>query len=529
MQQAVRTAIPSRAAVRPAERGATPTGRQAAPDWTVIVPAIVTLAVMLWGITASAYWADEMDTVSAESRSLPQLVQLLGHVDAVHGLYYLLMWPVVQAAGPGEFATRLPSAVAMAAAAAGIAVIGRRLASRRAGLCAGLVFAAMPVISEQAHNARPYAMVTAVAVGAGWLLVRVADDPQWGWSAAYGGMLAVLGYLELDALLLVGAHALALRQLAQTDDPQTRRGTTRRWAAAAFAAALAVAPLVVFGWAQRGQISWIHRPGWADAGAMLASLGGGPLALAVAAWALAAAGSATALAARGCRGAPGWRLARLALPWLAIPPVVMLAVSQAMPVYNFRYVLFCVPALALLAGLGLAALGRVWRAGAAILILALAVPPQLTMRVPGTGMRQAASFLAAAERPGDAIVYPGADIPPWYLAYPAGFARLDNIGMARSPAASGRLYGVSVPLALLKQREQHARRIWVVQMGSWQNPAGYLSSGFRLRSAWQSDDGNLRIRLYQREPSAAPAGSAAHPRDQASGETPAHLPASIGT
>jgi len=159
--------------------------------------------------------------------------------------------------------------------------------------------------------------------------------------------------------------------------------------------------------------------------------------------------------------------------------------------------------------LGLAALGRVWRAGAVVLLLALAVPAQLAMRVPGTGLRQAASILAAAGRPGDAIVYPGTDIPPWYLAYPAGFARLDNIGMARSPAVSGRLYGVSVPLDLLKQREQHARRIWVVEMESWQDPARYLSSGFRLRHAWQLDHGRLRIWLYQREPLATPAGSAA--------------------
>src|SRR5215469_5757505 len=277
MQLGVRSAIPSRAAVQPAERSPTAPGPGAVPDWTVIAPAVVTLAVMLWGITAPAYWADEADTVSAESRSLPQLVRLLGHVDAVHGLYYLLEWPVVRVAGPGELATRLPSAVAMAAAAAGI---GRRLASRRTGLCAGLVFAAMPVIGEQGHNARPYAMVTAAAVAASWLLVRLAGDPRWRWFVAYGGMLAVLGYLELDALLLVGAHAVALRQLAQADDPHTRRGTSRRWTAAAFGAALAVAPLVVFGWAQRGQISWIHRPGWADAGAMLASLGGGPPALA---------------------------------------------------------------------------------------------------------------------------------------------------------------------------------------------------------------------------------------------------------
>src|SRR5262249_22003278 len=398
---------------------------------------------------------------------------------------------------------------AMAAAAAGIAAIGRRLASRRTGLCAGLVFAAMPVIGEQGHNARPYAMVTAAAVAASWLLVQLAGDPRWRWFVAYGGSLALLGYLELDALLLVGAHAVALRQLAQADDPQTRRGTSRRWTAAAFAAALAVAPLVVFGWAQREQISWIHRPGWADAGAMLASLGGGPPALAATLWALAAIGCATALAARAGRGEGGGRLARLPLPWLPPPPTAMLAISQAMPVYNFRYVEFCVPALALLAGLGLAALGRVWRAGAAILILALAVPAQLALRVPGTGLRQAASILAAAGRPGDAIVYPGTDIPPWYLAYPAGVARLDNIGMARSPAVAGRPAGVSVPLPLLQQRDQHAGRIWVVATERWQAPARYLSSGFRLRHAWRLDHGYLHIWLYRREPLATPAGSAA--------------------
>src|SRR5262249_448454 len=231
-----------------------------------------------------------------------------------------------------------------AAAAAGLAAIGRRLASRRTGLCAGLVLAAMPVIGGQGHNARPYAMVTAAAVAASWLLVRVAGDPRWRWFAAYGGVLAVLGYLELDALLLVGAHALALPQLAQADDPQARRGTGRRWAAAAFGAALAVAPLVGVRWAQRGQVPWIHRPGRAgrEGGGMVGGGGGGPLARAAAVWALAAIGCATALAtARGRRGAGGWRLARLALPWLAIPPVAMLAVSQAMPVYNFRYVVFC--------------------------------------------------------------------------------------------------------------------------------------------------------------------------------------------
>ena len=103
--------------------------------------------MMLWGLTASAYWGDEADTVSAVSRSLPQLLRMLRHVDAVHGLYYLTLWPVTRVLGTGEFATRLPSALAMAAAALGLAAIARRLASIRAALWAGLLFAAFPMIS----------------------------------------------------------------------------------------------------------------------------------------------------------------------------------------------------------------------------------------------------------------------------------------------------------------------------------------------------------------------------------------------
>lgn len=41
----------------------------------------------------------------------------------------------------------LPSEAAMAAAAFGVAAIGRRLRSRRAGLCAGLVFTALPMVT----------------------------------------------------------------------------------------------------------------------------------------------------------------------------------------------------------------------------------------------------------------------------------------------------------------------------------------------------------------------------------------------
>jgi mannosyltransferase len=94
-------------------------------DWTLAVPPIVTLAVMLRGITTPSCWHDESATLSTADRSIRQLPRMPGRVDAVHDFYYLLLWPVVYFAGTGELGIRLPSAVAVAGAPPGIAVIGR--------------------------------------------------------------------------------------------------------------------------------------------------------------------------------------------------------------------------------------------------------------------------------------------------------------------------------------------------------------------------------------------------------------------
>jgi hypothetical protein len=42
--------------------------RHRASGWVLAVPPAVTLAVMLWGITAPSYWRDESATLSATSR-----------------------------------------------------------------------------------------------------------------------------------------------------------------------------------------------------------------------------------------------------------------------------------------------------------------------------------------------------------------------------------------------------------------------------------------------------------------------------
>ena len=58
-------------------------------------------------------------------------------------------------------------------------------------------------------------------------------------------------------------------------------------------------------------------------------------------------------------------LPALCLPWLILPPAILLIGSLITPLYTLRYVLLCIPAIALLAGAGLAAIG--WIAGTAAL------------------------------------------------------------------------------------------------------------------------------------------------------------------
>ena len=342
------------------------------PPWSLIVGPAVTLAMMLWGVTAPAYWGDEADTVSAVSRSLPQLLRMLQHVDAVHGLYYLSLWPVARVLGTGEFATRLPSALAMAAAALGIAAIARRLVSARVALYAGLLFALFPMVSAQGHDARPYGMVTAAAVLASYVMIRAVDDPRRRWFAAYGVSLMLLGYLELFGLLLILAHGVTVAGLRRSGRPPAPGPVARRWLVTVLAAVIATVPLVAYGWQQRAQIAWIARPGWHDALSAVTSLAAGSTTLAVVVWLLAVLGGMLGgtpalplraglaqVAGRG-PGPPGTgrALTWLAVPWLAVPPAMLLAASQIKPVYNFRYLVFCLPAMALLAGAGLAVLAR---------------------------------------------------------------------------------------------------------------------------------------------------------------------------
>ena len=160
------------------------------PLWMRAVPPAATFALMLWRITTPSYWRDEGATLEAVRRPFGALIRMLGHTDAVHGAYYMIIWVVVRLGGSGEFITRLPSALAMAAAAAGVAGIGRRLVSPRAGLFAGLIRA-------HGDNIRMADAIVAAARRPGDAVLYASTGAR-NMAAAYPDGLAALRNIALD-------------------------------------------------------------------------------------------------------------------------------------------------------------------------------------------------------------------------------------------------------------------------------------------------------------------------------------------
>ncbi|MGD0062318.1 MAG: glycosyltransferase family 39 protein [Streptosporangiaceae bacterium] len=464
----------------------------------VAVPAVIALLVGGYEIGGPSLWRDEAYTRDAIGRSVGQMFALLGHTDAVHGAYYLLMHVIASAAGTSPTALRFPSLVAMVVATAFTAAIGRRAAllaqgpdpvgragrhvPALTGLLSGLVFATAPFMTYYAQMARSYAIVTMFATISSYLLLRAYPDGRWRWWAAYAAAVALTGLFNLFGLLILVAHGVTLL-LTKPDGPRGGSGAGRRigriplrWLAAGAAPLIVLGPLVAVSFRERAQIAWVSRPDASTIERLFENFAGSkglilPVAL------LVLAGIAVACLT------DNWRPLNpvaIALPWLTVPPFLLIAGSFVKPVYIERYVEFCLPALAILVAAGLVGLARTmagtalgrhrltWAPSALVglVLVALLIGPQQAIRQSAArpdNLRLASAIVAANEQPGDVVFYLPVDMHVIGTGYPAPFAKLRDIALATSPTASATLTGNEITSpAELKGRFTDVSRVWVV-------------------------------------------------------------------
>ncbi|GHH77084.1 hypothetical protein GCM10018781_49880 [Kitasatospora indigofera] len=405
---------PSRRAGRRARHGlraVPPRGLRALLRQVWVLPTLATLAAGLFRISNPVMWHDELATLTVIRRPTVAILAMLQNVDAVHGTYYLLLHYWILAFGESPAMLRLPTVLAMAAAAGCVALTGRRLFDARAGLVGGLVFALIPSVTRYGQEVRSYAFVVLAAAAALLLLLRALERPSLLRWFCYSLAVAAAAYLHLVSLTFLGAHALGVAMCWWRD-----RRNWRLPAGFVLAAGLGVAsayPLVKLGEVQvTRQLGWIAVP---KAGDLITIWGG------VFCGTLAAGG---VLLAGALAWGTGRRFGALLCSTAAVLPVVAIWVVSRVGETSYfipKYMFFVLPACAVLAGAGIAAVRPRGVAAALVALGLLASQDQIVMREPLShahylypepltlfvplDYRAAAKIIDAEYRPGDAAAY----------------------------------------------------------------------------------------------------------------------------
>ncbi|MFE3447614.1 glycosyltransferase family 39 protein [Nonomuraea sp. NPDC059194] len=418
--------------------------------------AIIAFCLGLWGLTGPSMWCDEIVTADLATRSMDEIMAVLAKVDAVHGLYYLIAKGLAELTGQaGEVVLRLPSMLAITAASAVLAGIGRRIAGPGVGLVAGVLFAALPMVSLYAHEARSYALVALLATVATWLLIRGIQDGGRRWFAGYAVALALMGLTNLIALLLVMAHGATLLWA------RPPRRAVLWWLAATTAGVLATLPLVLTAYQQKGAVAWIPVPTGAVLWDTVRDIAGSVL------------GTVVLVALIGMGAWSGRRrhlgIAAVVLPWALLPPLALVALSPVQSLFMPRYLFFCVPAWALAAAAGAVALRPAPRLAVLAALTALLVPANVAARAPGAkpmNVRAVAGVLNTHAQAGDLIVY----VPRWprlmWAAYPGPGSRLRDVTLESTARQTGTLVGADALKKDISARlASGGRRVWLVRLG----------------------------------------------------------------
>ena len=373
-------------------------------------------------LACKPFWFDECFSVELARIDWRNFLHLMWWREANMSFYYMLL-RVWLHLGQSPFFIRSLSAIISAATLPAIYWVAKLLYDRRAALIATALLALNAYSVRYSQEARSYALFLLLAtISSGFLIswtrksqldlrsqsATSTDQARRIWGYVLVNVLAA--YAHFYALLLLVAHWIALR-LASSGRGED--AASAQWRGTWRTIGLAVLPLLAFvGKTGAGPIRWIQRPGLRDVAEFFKYLSGGnnwilPLIVAISCIAALAPFGRTLWLRHASWEV--WRCQFLLL-WLLFPILLTIVLSFARPVFLPRYMIFCLPALLILAAAGLARLNR-WvlpPVMAAILLVSLqgtAFVYNHDLDTERDASGQATKFILDHTEPADAILF----------------------------------------------------------------------------------------------------------------------------
>jgi uncharacterized membrane protein len=467
---------------------------------------VLAFALAAYHLGAKSLGLDEAVSVAHAQLGLHGLWEVVSRVDPNMGLYYVLLHFWVQIFGNGEAAVRSLSVVLAACAVPVMIALGWRLFGRTVGLIAGLLLALNPYFLEYEQTARSYGLLVLLVLLSSYFFVRALERPT-------GATL--LGYVLCSVLAIYAQYFSAfvlLVQLLTLVAVSRRDAFTRPWVLAGATTTVLCVPEVVFALRKgTGGISWLPEPSLHGLLHLPVALAGGTilasplirqgtsatvshifiaagLILAVALMLLACWGFLRSVTTGRVRWQTGFVAA-----WLLAPVFLAFVISRlGQPIFETRYLIIALPALLLLAALGISELpSRGLGATALVALVALLVLGIRNWYAEPSyeAYREATRYVLSNERQDDgAVYYPLGTVSP-------GMSYYTQQAVAAGPAQVG--YSLQNGLRWRPTRLWLVIRANEVETETQQRIENALSHGYgyeRIRSKYFE---HVTVILYQ--------------------------------
>jgi mannosyltransferase len=330
----------------------------------LILLCLAGLGLRLAHLAAKPFWFDECFSAEVVRLSWGSFLRVLWWREANMALYYVLLRLWMQFSQSVFFIRSLSVFIATATIAA-IYWLAKRLFDRRVAWIAAILFTFNAYNVRYAQEARGYALFTLLATLSSGFLVAWLREAKGGSRAGYVAATTLAAYTHFYAVLLPMAQWLVLVSAgypaSKQDSASTDRASQirRAWKMIAFA----VLPLLAFvAKTGAGPIRWIHRPQLHDLLSFWQQFSGGKN------WILPLSYLAACIAAllpvrkHVLQRNQSWGIwcYQFLLIWFLFPVVLTMVLSFFRPLFLPRFLIFCQPALIILAAAGISRLRPAW-------------------------------------------------------------------------------------------------------------------------------------------------------------------------